>query len=199
MALSLATASAGFVAPSLVPAAKLSATMSATEFAKTLPGVGPFGFFDPFGFCEDDDMTEGRVRYFREVEVKHGRVAMLAAVGFVVGEGFHPLWGGDIDVPSYVAFQMTPLQTFWPTVVGSIGVLEFFSITTIEGVEVKPTFGDGSPRTPGDFFFDPLGLKPTDPAQLLEMQNKELNNGRLAMIAIAGMVAQELVTDAKLF
>ena len=31
------------------------------------------------------------------------------------------------------------------------------------------------------------------------MQDKELNNGRLAMIAVAGMTAQELVTGATLF
>jgi hypothetical protein len=31
------------------------------------------------------------------------------------------------------------------------------------------------------------------------MQTKELNNGRVAMIAVAGMVAQELATGAKLF
>ena len=30
-------------------------------------------------------------------------------------------------------------------------------------------------------------------------QNKELNNGRLAMLAIAGMVVQEGITGAKLF
>ena len=44
-----------------------------------------------------------------------------------------------------------------------------------------------------------VGLKPTDPAELLAMQNKELNNGRLAMIAIAGMIVQEGVTGSKLF
>ena len=31
------------------------------------------------------------------------------------------------------------------------------------------------------------------------MQTKELQNGRLAMLGIAGMVAQELVTGAKIF
>ena len=56
-----------------------------------------------------------------------------------------------------------------------------------------------SDHLPGDLGFDPLGLKPTDPAELAEMQTKELNNGRLAMIAIAGMIVQEGVTGAKLF
>ena len=45
---------------------------------------------------------------------------------------------------------------------------------------------------PGDLGFDPLGLKPESPAELKEMQTKELNNGRLAMIGVAGMTVQEL-------
>ena len=37
-----------------------SVSMSATEYAKTLPGAGPFGFFDPLKLLEiDKDMTEG--------------------------------------------------------------------------------------------------------------------------------------------
>ena len=46
---------------------------------------------------------------------------------------------------------------------------------------------------PGDVGFDPLGLKPTDPKEFAEMQTKELQNGRLAMLGVAGMCAQELV------
>merc|ERR1719502_1240131 len=116
-----------------------------TEYARSLPASGPGGFFDPLGFTET--LTEGQVRYYREVEIKHGRVAMLGALGFLVGENFHPLFGGDIDVPSYVAFQETPLQTFWPAVVAAIGVLEFFSIATIEGsFEVKECMPNGDKR-----------------------------------------------------
>jgi len=171
---------------------------SGSDYAKTLPGTGPFGFFDPLDLTAD--LSEGKVRYFREVELKHGRVSMLAAVGFLVGEQFHPLFGGNINVPSYVAYQETPLQTFWPTVVGIIGVFEFFSITSIEGsFEIREAFSNGVNRVAGDFMFDPLGLKPKTPEELSKMQEKELNNGRLAMIGIAGMVAQELVNGEKIF
>ena len=38
------------------------------------------------------------MKFYREVELKHGRVAMLASLGFLVGEQFHPLFGGDINV-----------------------------------------------------------------------------------------------------
>ena len=49
-------------------------------------------------------------------------------------------------------------------------------------------------QLPGDLGFDPLGLKPTNDKDLKSIASKELNNGRLAMIGIAGMVAQELVS-----
>jgi len=52
--------------------------------------------------------------------------------------------------------------------------------------------------TPGSIGFDPLKLKPTDEKELSEMMSKELQNGRLAMIAIAGMVAQELVNGKEI-
>jgi hypothetical protein len=182
-----------------------------TEFAKTLPGIsGPLGFFDPAGFCSEDGasndkVSEGKVRFYREVELKHARVAMLAALGFPLAEQFHPLFGGDVDVPSFSAFQQTPLQTFWPAVVFVIAGIEVFSVFTFNN---PASYVDGQPaqpwtirsdHVPGDLGFDPLGLKPSSPEELKEMQTKELNNGRLAMIAIAGMVAQEAATGAKLF
>jgi hypothetical protein len=183
--------------------------------------TSPLGFFDPLGFSAD--CPQGKLLFYREVELKHGRIAMLASLGILVGEQFHPLFGGNIDVPSYIAFQQTPLQTFWPAVVVAIAIPEVFSVFTFE----NPTAYDKQPfdrtwqiksktdkvgiesidqyrtvtdnRIPGDIGFDPLGLKPKDPKELKEMQTKELNNGRLAMIAAAGMIAQELATGQKLF
>merc|ERR1711968_210844 len=185
------------------------APFNGVEYAKSLPGVtGPLGFFDPLGFCSADDITEGKIKFYREVELKHGRVGMLAALGFLVGENFHPLFGGDIDVPAYLAFQQTPLQTFWPAVVFAIAIPEIYSVFSFEtpalfagplgkkgGMpwEIRADFESG------DLGFDPLGLKPTDPEELKQMQTKELQNGRLAMIAAAGMIAQELASNQKLF
>ena len=48
---------------------------------------------------------------------------------------------------------------------------------------------------PGDIGFDPLGLKPTDPTEFAEMQTKELQNGRLAMLAAMGFILQETVNE----
>jgi len=64
---------------------------------KQLAGVtAPVGFFDPVGFTSDK--SEGKVRFYREVELKHGRLGMLAALGFLVGE---------ISIHSSVATSMT--------------------------------------------------------------------------------------------
>merc|ERR1712159_645407 len=92
--------------------------------------TAPMGFFDPLGFSTD--CSAGRLLFYREVELKHGRVAMLAALGILVGEQFHPLFGGGIDSPAYRAFQETPLETFWPLVVAAIAVPEIYSVFTFE-------------------------------------------------------------------
>jgi len=172
------------------------------EKAKTMAGVtAPLDFFDPLGFTTS--CSEGKLLFYREVEIKHGRVAMLASLGFLVGEQFHPLFGGDIDVPSYVAFQQTPLQNFWPAVVAALAVPEIFSVFSFQQPKNLNRWEESwtmkSDHQPGDLGFDPLGLKPTDAVEFKEMQTKELNNGRLAMIAAAGMIAQEVATGQKLF
>jgi hypothetical protein len=213
-------AAAGMVVQELVTKDKLAlfSVMGKKEakdfdgvaYAKELPGVTePLGFWDPLGFCEAEDLTEGKLKFYRECELKHGRLGMLAALGFVVGENFHPLFGGNIDAPAYLAFQQTPLETFWPIVVIAIAIPEIYSVFTFETVGANDSRGKPTPQgqtwairadhESGDLGFDPLGLKPTDAAELKEMQTKELNNGRLAMIAAAGMVVQELATGNKLF
>merc|ERR1719356_1286195 len=65
---------------------------------KEMPGImAPLGFFDPLGFSAT--LPQGKLLFYREVELKHGRICMFAALGILVAEQFHPLFGGDIDIP----------------------------------------------------------------------------------------------------
>jgi hypothetical protein len=183
----------------LVPFMLQVVSMTAPLGRGQRPGVcAPLGFWDPIGFYAG--VSAGRKRFLEEAEIKHGRIAMLAAIGFPVAESYHPLWGGTIDVPSYVAFQASPLQTFWVDVLLSVAILEVVSVYTFnnpfEGYEPW-TVRDG--RDPGDFKFDPLQLAPRGAQGLAVMKTKERNHGRVAMGAIAVMVLQEALTGEKLF
>lgn len=192
MALSLATpmlsgfAGAAAFAPrttvlmqEAVEAVEAPEPFNGVNFAKGLAGVtAPLDFFDPAGFCSQEGITEGKIKFYREVELKHCRVAMLAALGYPVAEGFHPLFGGDVDVPSFVAFQQTPLQNFWGAVVFLIAIPEVFSVFTFQNPAGSQPWTISLDYESGNLGFDPLGLKPTSPAELKEMQTKELNNGR---------------------
>merc|ERR1712048_753466 len=136
---------------------------------------------------------------FRAAELKHGRVCMLATLGIIVEEKFHPIFDAWGDGPFASAvkshFTGTAMENFWPVFFLLTGLhelaFEFDGPKTTEEMKMK--------RKMGDFNFDPLGLKPTDPAELKELQNKELNNGRLAMLAAAGILAQEAATGKSVF
>lgn len=168
------------------------------EYLKSLPGITePFGnVFDPANLAATATVAD--INLWRESEITHGRVAMLAAVGFIVGEQLEdfPLFfnfDGHITGPAITQFQQVR-QGFWEPLLIAIGIAESYRV----GLAWATPTGTGfnalkDEYTPGDLGFDPLGLKPTDPEELKTMQTKELNNGRLAMISIAGFVLQELV------
>merc|ERR1711871_1679875 len=107
--------------------------------------------------------SESDVKRLREAEVMHGRVAMMAFVGYIMGEAVTPLTGKSFIMPTEVS---GPANSH---------------------LALRDDY------YPGDIGFDPLGLKPTTPEEFVVEQNRELSNGRLAMIAVAGLCAQELV------
>merc|ERR1719343_225789 len=159
---------------------------------KDMAGVSaPFGFWDPAGFSKDRKLGA-----FRAAELKHGRVCMVAFLGIVWSEKSHPYFDawGDGPFVSAVASHFTPTaaSNFWPA---------FWALTAGHELllELYRTEGKTVHEHQGDLGFDPLGLKPKDPAELKELQTKELNNGRLAMISVMGIMAQELVTGKKIF
>lgn len=184
------------------------ATDDTIAYVKSLPGISaPFNqpFFDPAGLANTASITD--MARWRESEVTHGRVAMLAALGFVVGEQLEDFpaflnFDGSVTGPAINHFQQVeesrPL--FWESLVLAIGLAESFRV----GKGWAPPVGSGfnslkNDYSPGDLGFDPLGFAPKDPEELKVLQTKELNNGRLAMIAIAGFVAQELVQNQEIF
>ena len=124
---------------------------------------------------------------------------MLASVGFLVGEAVESktvLFNGDISGPAITHLaQVNPV--FWFILGCSIAKAEIerAKIGWVEPENV-PYDQPGLLREqyiPGNLGFDPLGLKPEDPEEFAIMQTKELQNGRLAMLAAAGFMAQELV------
>ena len=195
----------------MAPAPKAAAsTLAAAPVSEWAGKTAPMGFFDPLSLSKDADA--GRARFYREAELKHGRVAMLASTGFLFQEHFHfgsgPFAG--IDSPSYVSFEQGWLAGgYWLALAVAAGNLEAASVECFEPLDFtdgkgllhpdneKLQFRVKEDHVAGDYGFDPLGLKPSG-KDLVNMQTKELNNGRLAMIGIAGMVAQELVTHAKI-
>jgi len=167
----------------------------APEFAYGLPGgANILGEFDPAGFLEGKDKLE--VYKYREAELTHGRVAMLASAGFLVQEKFHPLFSGD-GGPAIQQIPELPVW-LWAAMLAGIGYCEQVRIArgwqklNPETQTSSSTLREG--YYPGDLKFDPLSLAPDDPADFREMQEKELSHCRLAMIAAAGFLAQEAAT-----
>jgi hypothetical protein len=165
---------------------------------ETIPGaLAPMGIWDPLGLAAKADETT--LKRYREAELTHGRVAMLATLGFLAGEaveGKSFLWDASVSGPAITHLSQVPAP-FWALLAIGIGAAEQVR-AEIGWVEPKdvPVAQAGLLRenyTPGDIGFDPLGLKPEDPAEFNELATKELQNGRLAMLAAAGFMAQELV------
>merc|ERR1712071_258499 len=134
----------------------------------------------------------------REAELAHGRVSMLASLGFIVQEKFHPLFSGD-GGPAIDQIPQLPVW-LWVVMAAGIGGAESYRINVafreLDGEKLKAETALKPGYTPGDLAFDPLNLAPEDPAEFKLMQEKELAHARLGMIAAAGFLAQEAVTKA---
>lgn len=185
------------VAPKVTP--RKTQPLPKTIDVMELPGVlPPVGFFDPLNLAAK--ANDNLILKYREAELTHGRVAMVAFLGFLFGElasGYNGVL--NQEVTGYAIGQIGQVPgTFWACFwAAAFGV----ETSRNQNAVVDPTnidrnsieFGTYNPATlPGDIGFDPLGLKPADPEELKIMQTKELQHGRVAMIASSGFLAQEL-------
>merc|ERR1739845_301153 len=129
------------------------------------------------------------VKRLREAEIMHGRVAMMASVGYIIGEST-PTIAYGMNVHHTIANDQIP------EIPGTVLFPFFLAINIAEALRANigwvepglgPLFSLRGQYYPGDIGFDPLGFKPKDAKDFANMQTKELNNGRLAMLAAAGM------------
>merc|ERR1712127_496332 len=178
---------------------KKAAPAKAAAFAYGLPGNfnalgGGELNWDPAGFLEGKSELE--VNRYRECEITHGRVGMLASLGFLVQEEFHPLFSAD---GGPVINQIPQLPVWlWVVMGGGIAAAEAARISIafreLDGEKLKAETALRPGYVAGDLGFDPLGLAPEDPAEFAEMQEKELAHARVGMVAAAGFLAQEAIT-----
>merc|ERR1719353_2548654 len=148
-----------------------------------------------------DDLSQAEIMKFREAELAHGRVSMVAALGFLVQENFHPIFP-DIGGPAARQLDEVLKTENGQAIMASLlfGVM-LTEITRARIGWMPPAEAMQTLRpeyVPGELGFDPLGMAPKTDAEMLSMKNKELNNGRLAMIALAGICAQEVVSGTEL-
>lgn len=159
--------------------------------------VGNKGF-DPLGFATSLKTLKG----YREAEIKHGRLAMLAALGWPISELFQPWLAKSFGAPDLLAISADGLAKAPSVLNGGLDKISpffFMAIiiftSTVESVALNKIRTDT--YIPGDLGFDPLDFYTSAPSDSKrELELKELNNGRLAMLAITGFVAQEFWANA---
>lgn len=153
------------------------------SYENEIGALKPTGFWDPLGLSKDLSAEEFTQR--RTAELKHGRVAMLAVVGYLVQDQARLPGAIDLDgttfqsIPNGVAALSAVPLFGWFQIGASIGFWEIFGWKQVEG------------STPGDFSFGDKYLK--DP---INDKTKELQNGRLAMLAIGELLTHDLAKPA---
>jgi hypothetical protein len=165
-------------AAAFAPAAKtasssaISAKAKAGGYENELGVIDPTGFFDPLGLSTDID--QDTFDQYRAAELKHGRVAQLAVVGYVVPEIFR--FPFDIspgipcaDVPNGVAALDVIPTLGWAQIIFLIGAVDYWGYL-------------------GDF---DQGKPTLDPAEFEKRQLNELQHGRIAMLAILELLRHD--------
>mmetsp|Transcript_10658 Transcript_10658/g.22750 ORF Transcript_10658/g.22750 Transcript_10658/m.22750 type:complete len:411 (+) Transcript_10658:136-1368(+) len=190
----------------IVPGRTAETEMSvAIPFLKRPPKLdgtqaGDFGF-DPLGLTEEFDLFT-----MQEAELRHGRLAMLAVVGWPLSELFAPSWMLQNGCAPSVLNGFNPISAM--AVLAAFGAVGFFEYKTSLRRTENTAFGqmhradmidcvDGQYGVPGDYGFDPLGLYSSignDAYARKGLREVEISHGRSAMLGITAFAAWEALT-----
>jgi len=135
------------------------------------------------------------LRDYREAEIRHGRLAMLAAIIWplqeILDKLFIPQRFGETTM-IYGGTTLPFLSLFMTLLMLLLGYLDIYA-NAIKDEDAGDAF------LPGECFWDPLSMLvgASDDAKS-NMQRRELNNGRWAMVAVFCYVVQEALTHQPL-
>ena len=174
-------------AVAFAPAKQAARSTSLKAFENEIGAQPPLGFWDPLGLVADGDQEKfDRLRY---VEIKHGRISMLAVVGYLVQEAGVRLPGNIdysglkfADIPNGFAALNTISAAGIAQIVGLIGFLELGVMKDVTGGEFVGDFRND--------FID-FGWDTFDEDQKIRKRGIELNQGRAAQMGILALMVHE--------
>jgi len=174
------------------PVQQQASSTALKAFEDALGSQPPLGFFDPLGLVEDGDQEKfDRLRF---VEIKHGRICMLAFLGQITTRnGVH--LPGDIDYSgdAFASFPNGWAAISGPDAIPSAGLAQIVAfVAALELGVMKDIEGTGNEFV-GDFRNGSLdfGWDTFDEETKLSKRAIELNNGRAAMMGILGLMVHE--------
>lgn len=171
-------------------------------------------YWDPLGLVDAGYWgfsQEQTIGWLRHSEIKHGRIAMFAFVGYCVQSNVHFPFPLTLDGTPYPSVDLSPPEQ-WDAlplaskvqILAFIGFLEFYSELSDNGAGPHYTKGG----TPGKFptfdaiphpmpfksLYDPFGLsKNKSEESKARGLLAEINNGRLAMLGIFGFLCEQTI------
>jgi len=175
-------------------------------------------FFDPLGLSDQSfwgTSQEATIGFLRHAEIKHGRIAMFAFVGFIAqSNGVRWPWAMTLEgtpfpeaggVPG-AQWDAIPAAAKWQ-IICFAAIFELWGEGALESHYMKggkagvfPSFTKGNIQLPHPVpfdLYDPFGFsaKKSEEAKASGLV-KEINNGRLAMIGLMGCLAESKVEGA---
>ena len=180
-------------AAAFAPAPVAKTTSALNAFEDELGVQPPLGFFDPFGMLSGD-VTQERFDRLRYVEIKHGRIAMLAFLGNIITRaGIHLPGNIDYAGDSFDSFPNGIAALIGPDAIPFNGQGQIIClIGWLECCFMRDVAGTGNEHV-GDFrngYID-FGWDDFDEETKLQKRAIELNNGRAAMFGILGLMVHE--------